>query len=124
MKWIITGLVVLVAGYMVVDGLTALIKGDYIRPRTGSHAGELGPWARIVSGLGIEPTSTGMKVLFVGYGTAWLVILGFYIAGAPWARAAMMMAAVGSLWYAPFGTLLGLVQIALLWIHRLPPNAG
>ncbi len=33
---------------MVVDGSRALVKGEYITPKSGSFAGNLGPWAKLV----------------------------------------------------------------------------
>ena len=118
MKSILALLVILVAGYMLFDGARALIDGDYVRPRSGPHAGQLGPWASLVRATGIDPESKGMKWVFVTYGFAWLVLLGFYFAGAPWGPAALALAAIGALWYAPFGTLLGLGQLVLLWFTR------
>ena len=33
----------------------ALIAGDYVTPSKGQYAGQLGPWARLVSAVGLEP---------------------------------------------------------------------
>ena len=41
-KWIIILLAVLNFGFMAFDGSRALVKGDYIRPSQGQHAGQLG----------------------------------------------------------------------------------
>jgi len=107
------------AGWMTFDGARALIVGDYVTPREGPHAGQLGPWKHVVSAVGIEPRSAGMKTFFVAYGIVWLVIIVAFIRGMSWASMAMMMAAVGSLWYLPIGTACSLVQIAgLLWLRR------
>jgi hypothetical protein len=106
--------VALVAGYMLLDGIRALVVGDYIRPTTGEYAGQLGPWAAIVRLVGIEPTSPGMKWAFVLYGGIWLILLGAFLTGIPWAGPALLVAAFGALWYAPAGTLFGVIQIVLL----------
>ena len=107
------------AGWMTYDGTRALIVGDYVTPREGPHAGQLGPWRHVVSAVGIEPRSPGMKAFFVAYGVVWLFVIVAFIRGASWAPTAMMIAAVGSLWYLPIGTVCSLVQLAgLLWLRR------
>src|SRR5262249_34976465 len=112
-------LALLEAGWMTFDGSRALIVGDYVTPRTGSHAGELGPWQHIVRGVGIEPRSTLMKAVFVVYGIAWISIVVAFLRGAPWAATAMLCAAIGALWYLPIGTVCSILQIALLvWLRR------
>lgn len=104
------------SGWMAFDGTRALIKGDYVTPRTGAHGGELGPWAKIVSAVGIEPRSTGMKLAFVAYGTLWLGTTVAFVAGVGGSRTLMLLLAIGSVWYAPIGTLLGLGQVILLLV--------
>ena len=64
LKWIIVLLAVTEAGWMTFDGLRALVVGDYVTPKTGEWAGQLGPWSRLVSAVGIEPRSTLMKCIF------------------------------------------------------------
>ena len=70
-KWIIIIMATLNFGYMVFDGGRALATGDYIRPKSGTHAGQLGPWAPAVEKVGINPESTTMKVIFVVWGLDW-----------------------------------------------------
>lgn len=41
------------AGWMAFDGGRALVVGDYVTPRSGQYAGQLGPWAKVVSTVGI-----------------------------------------------------------------------
>lgn len=124
MKWIVVALTVLNAGYMLVDGIKALLTGTYITPSSGEYAGQLGPWTRPVQMLGIDPSSTLMKLIFVGYGAAWLVVMAFFIAGARWAPAAMLALAIGSLWYLWTGTVISLIQVAILLILilRIKPH--
>ncbi|HEX6208162.1 MAG TPA: hypothetical protein VF058_07380 [Actinomycetota bacterium] len=109
-------LAVLSAGYMVMDGTRALVRGDYLTPSSGAHAGRLGPWAGIVRALGIEPRSMGMKAFFVIYGTVWLAVTVTFALGVNWSWLAMLALAIGSLWYLIPGTLLSAVIIALLLI--------
>jgi hypothetical protein len=41
--WLIAALVLLNGGWMAFDGGRALMLGDYVTPRTGQFAGQLGP---------------------------------------------------------------------------------
>jgi hypothetical protein len=105
--------------WMTFDGTRALTVGDYVTPSSGAHAGQLGPWHRIVSAVGISPRSTAMKLLFVAYGISWLTITFAFARGATWGWLAMVIASVATLWYLPVGTLFGIVQIgALIWLRR------
>lgn len=124
MKWIVVVLALTVGGWMAFDGAHALLVGDYVTPRTGEHAGRLGPWAALVSAVGIEPRSTLMQSAFLTYGMTWIVVMVAFIRGAPWAWWGMVLAAAGSLWYLPFGTLLGVVQLALLFLPALRAGAA
>ncbi len=101
---------------MAFDGSRALIVGDYITPASGDHAGQLGPWSSLVSAIGIQPRSTLMMSFFALYGLAWLIVLLSFVRAAPWSGSAMLIAAVGALWYLPFGTLFSGFQILLLWL--------
>ncbi|HEX8843869.1 MAG TPA: hypothetical protein VF791_04460 [Pyrinomonadaceae bacterium] len=114
LRWTVIVLALFVAGWMTFDGARALIAGDYVTPKSGEHAGQLGPWAKAVSIAGIKPRSVLMKTIFVVYGAAWLLMILCYALNLPWARWAMLLAAAGSLWYLWVGTISGLIQITLL----------
>lgn len=116
LRWVVVALVVVDAGYMVVDGTRALTSGDYFTPRSGEHAGELGPWARAVRAVGIDPRSTPMKAFFVVYGLVWLGAAAAFAAGASWSWTAMVLLAVASVWYAIPGTLISVATMALLFL--------
>ncbi|MBD3401985.1 hypothetical protein GF420_03745 [candidate division GN15 bacterium] len=117
-RGIIVVCALLVAGWFVFDGARALVVGDYVTPTSGQYAGQLGPWAGLVQAIGIPPRSTGMKLVFVIYGLLWLGIIVGYVVRLPWAWSAMLVAGLLSLWYLPFGTVLGGVQVLLLIIRR------
>ena len=117
--WVISILAFIVAIWFVIDGAAAFITGDYITPKSGEYAGQLGPWSKVVSAIGIAPRSGLMKTIFLLYGIFWLAIIVSYLFRLPWAHTAMLVAAIGSLWYLPFGTLLGLIQIVLLTVYRM-----
>ncbi len=117
--WIVAALVVLNGGWMAFDGTRALIVGDYITPRTGQYAGQLGPWSNVVQAAGIPPRSTLMKSIFVVYGLAYLIVMVAFLLKTSWAWSAMLIVAVLGLWYLPFGTLTNLIVIVLLLLPRL-----
>jgi len=105
--------------WMTFDGTRALTVGDYVTPSNGTRAGELGPWSRIVSAVGIPPRSTAMKLIFVAFGISWLIVTVALAFRANWALSAMLITAIATLWYAPVGTIFGIVQIlALTWLRR------
>jgi hypothetical protein len=107
-------LLALVEGlWMGFDGTRALTVGDYVTPRSGARAGELGPWHYIVESVGIAPRSVLMKIIFVAFGLAWLIIAGALLRRVPWAVNAALIGGVLTLWYLPVGTAFGIIEIAL-----------
>lgn len=112
--WVVVALALIEGGWLAFDGAHALVVGDYVTPSSGRHAGQLGPWARVVAAVGIEPRSTLMKSIHLGLGAAWLVVMVCFALGLPWAWWGMLVCAVLGLWYLPFGTVLSLLQIVLL----------
>jgi hypothetical protein len=119
LKWIIAFLSLMNAGYMCFDGCKALITGDYIRPKTGEYAGQLGPWTEIVEKIGIDPMSTLMKLIFVIYGLIGLIITIAWIMDLPWAWKAMLIFNICSLWNLFAGTMSGGLQIVLLILIKV-----
>lgn len=117
MRWmriIVAVLAFAVAGWFVTDGTIAMVTGDYVTPGSGEYAGQLAPWSKLVASAGIEPRSTLMKLIFVVYGALWLIVIALFLLGRDYARRLMLIAAIGSLWYIPFGAVLGVIQITLL----------
>jgi hypothetical protein len=118
MRWLIAVLVILSAGWMLFDGSRALIVGDYITPKSGQHAGQLGPWAEVVQKVGIKPRSTLMKLIFVLYGLSFVMIMIAFLLKISWTWWAMIVMAVLGLLYVPFGALINILIIALLLTNR------
>lgn len=118
-KWIIIIMAVLNFGYMIFDGSRALATGDYIRPKAGQYAGQLGPWSKAVSTIGINPEGTPMKLIFIVWGLAGLYITLAFYQDKPWAWKGMLIMNICSLWYAMMGTMSSIVQIALLIISKM-----
>ncbi len=120
-RWLsrtVVALALLQAAWMAFDGARAFVLGDYVTPTSGEYAGQLGPWANLVAAVGIEPRSSLMKAIFVVYGVGWLIVISFYVQKQTWAWLAMLIAAIFSLWYLPFGTVSSMIQIALLIASR------
>jgi hypothetical protein len=106
------------AGWMAFDGSRALIVGNYIAPKSGPHQGEIGPWRHVVSAVGIDPHGTPMKAVFSIYGFVWLLLAVAFARGLPWSWTAMLVAAIGAVWFVPVGTVLSVIQVALLLVFR------
>jgi len=64
--WIIIVLVAFTAGWMVFDGLRALIVGDYVTPKSGEYAGQLGTWSNVVKAIGTVTNLVALALLFFG----------------------------------------------------------
>ena len=116
--WLIIVLVVMTGGWMLFDGLRALIVGDYVTPKTGEYAGRLGPWANLVKALGIEPRSRWMKWFFVLYGFTALAAAARYALFYPDGRPDMIAVAVLGLWYLPVGTGANVIVLLVLFVGR------
>lgn len=115
-RWIIVVLGLLTGGYMLFDGARALIVGDYVTPSSGEYAGQLGPWSKLVSAVGIEPRSTVMKLAFVVFGVAWLSLVLAFVLEASWSWLGLLILAATTLWYLPIGTITSLLVAALLFL--------
>jgi hypothetical protein len=124
LKWSTVVLSLLQGGYMLLDGGRALVVGTYITPGSGEHAGQLGPWARLVSVVGVEPESTGMKVAFVVLGVLWLGLGAAVAAGSSWGWALGVTLAVGTLWYLVPGTVVSVAVLVLLMTPQVRRALG
>ena len=110
--WIVVALVVLTGGWMAFDGTHALVTGDFVTPRSGEYAGQLGPWAAIPRFLGIGPRSLGVRLLFLVFGVSYLAALVAFLRTS---RPAMLATCASfALLYVPFGTVTSIVVLILL----------
>ena len=114
--WVVLVLALIEGGWLAFDGGRAFFVGDYVTPKSGQNAGQLGPWAKVVSAVGIEPRSNLMKSIHLVLGLTWLGIMICFALRLSWAWSGMVLCAVLGLWYLPFGTLLSLIQIVLLFL--------
>ncbi len=114
MRWLIAFLAFSVAGWLAFDGAHGWITGDYVTPRSGPYAGQLGPWAKLFESVGLDPRSRLAMGIHLGLGVVWCGVIVAFLARFRWAWRAMLVCAALALWYLPFGTLLGLATIGLL----------
>ena len=119
LKWVIIFFAFMNYGYMTFDGARALITGDYIRPKTGEYAGQLGPWTKLIEKIGIDPMSTFMKLIFVLFGLTGIGLTICFALNVSWAWKAMLIYNICSIWYLFFGTASSILQIVLLLILRI-----
>jgi hypothetical protein len=122
MKWITAVAVLLVflnGAWMAFDGSRALLVGDYVTPKEGRYAGQLGPWAGLLSRLGVDPRSTPVKAAFVIYGLAVMAVSMAFLLHAAWARTALLVLGALGLWYLPFGTLVNLALLVVLIVPSM-----
>ena len=112
--WVVLALVLLGPGWMGFDGGRALIVGEYVTPAKGPHSDQLGSWARLARGVGIDPRSALMKWILLAYGLASTAAMLAYLSNASWGRSAVVAAAVLGLWYWPFVTVINIVVIVLV----------
>ncbi len=82
---------------MIFDGMHRLLEGSYF-------GGRLGPWAALVSAVGISPGS--MAPVFVVLGALWLLAGVTFLCRARGATALVSAVSVISLAYLVFGTIL------------------
>ena len=118
LKWLVAAIGILIGGWMAFDGSRAFLKGDYVTPREGAYAGQLGPWASVVRSAGLEPRSSAMKTIFIILGTCWLAATIGHVSGARWSWPALVALSILSIWYLPIGTVLAIVQLVLLFVLR------
>lgn len=118
LKWVVAAIGILMGSWMMFDGGRALVKGDYVTPREGPYAGQLGPWAKLVRGVGLEPRSSGVKGTFVVLGLSWLLMAIGHATGARWSWPGLVVLSLLSLWYLPVGTVLAVVELVLLFLLR------
>jgi hypothetical protein len=120
LKLAVVALALVLGIWMLVDGTRAFLVGDFFTPQSGEYAGQLGPWATLVSAVGLDPRSALLKAVHIGLGLFWLASMVAFLARPSWGRGRLRAAAFLSLWYLPFGTLIGVLVLVLLVL--LPPS--
>jgi hypothetical protein len=119
MKYLVLTLALAIGPWLLFDGSRALITGNYTTPSSGPYAGKLGPWSRVVSSVGLNPLGTTVKLLHVLLGVSWVAcsLLLLREGAAMWWP--MMLTALFTLWYVPFGAIAGAAVAGLLLLPSM-----
>lgn len=97
----------LLGGWLAFDGLRQRLTGDFTRLN-----GQLGPWANLVRGLGLEPLSLGFFFVVLGL-TFVASSFGVYLRQR-WGLTVGLAVSVIGLFYLGFGTPLAVLCLAAL----------
>ncbi len=97
----------LLGGWLVFDGARKLLTGYY----TGEQTIGLGPWATLVSALGVRPSDMAFPFLFLG--VIWIVNGVIVLLGSSTRYERAIAVSIITLFYALPGTLVGTVTILL-----------
>ena len=114
LKWIVLALALFQGAWLTFDGTRAFVVGDYITPKSGPRAGQLGPWSRVVSALGIDPRGALMKGVHVCLGIAWLVAVVLLLVRPEIGRWFLFGCGVATLWYLPIGTVVSVIVLVMV----------
>ena len=114
--WVIVVLAFLNAGWLAFDGVYAFTTGDYVTPESGEFAGKLGPWSRLWEAGGMDPRSSVVKGVHVVLGVGWLACAAAFVLRKKWAWRGMLSCAIAGLWYLPFGTLVSVLHLIVLFL--------
>ena len=99
---------VVIGSWFIFDGFHVLIKGKYFGPP------EPGPWVSVVKLLNINPFSLG--VLFIILGLMWFISSYGVFNEQSWGVLSAQITAIISIWYIPFGTIISILVLGLLWL--------
>jgi hypothetical protein len=113
----IIGLVI--GAWLLFDGIRAVSTGMYTTPATGAYAGQLGPWSYLLRGMSLDPLSSPVKLAHIILGLAWVACAVWFVVSPAQAWWPLLVTALASLWYLPFGTIASIAVIVMLW---LPAN--
>jgi hypothetical protein len=119
MRYLVVFLALAFGGWLLFDGSRAFITGNYTVPHSGPYAGMLGPWSQLVRAVGLDPLGNTVKIIHVLLGVSWVGSALFFLGGRPGGRGSLMLSALFTLWYLPFGTLVGASVAALLLLSSM-----
>jgi uncharacterized membrane protein HdeD (DUF308 family) len=97
----------ILGAWLVFDGIRKLLTGYY----TGEQTIGLGPWATIVSTIGVQPANMAIPFLFLG--VIWIVNGIIVLLGANTRYERVIAISIVTLFYALLGTLIGAITILL-----------
>src|SRR6266852_6700440 len=104
---IISILSLILGTWLVFDGARKLVTGYF----TGEQTIGLGPWATLVSAIGIRPADMAFPFLFLG--VLWIVNGAIVFLGSNTRYERAIAISIVTLFYALPGTLVGIITIVL-----------
>jgi hypothetical protein len=108
----ISTLSITLGAWLIFDGTRKLVTGYY----TGEQTIGLGPWATIVSAIGVRPADMAFPFLFLG--VLWIVNGVIVLLGSSVSYERAIAISIVTLFYALPGTLVGLVTILMSSMER------
>jgi uncharacterized membrane protein YphA (DoxX/SURF4 family) len=108
----ITILSLILGAWLVFDGIRKLLTGYY----TGEQTIGLGPWATIVSLIGVRPADMAFPFLFLGI--LWIVNGVIVLLGANTRHERAIAISIVTLFYAIPGTIVSIITITLSLSER------
>ena len=108
----ITILSLILGAWLVFDGIRKLLTGYY----TGEQTIGLGPWATIVSLIGVRPADMAFPFLFLGI--LWIVNGVIVLLGANTRYERTIAISIVTLFYAVPGTIVSIITITLSLSER------
>ncbi len=97
----------ILGAWLIFDGTRKLVTGYY----TGEQIIGLGPWATLVSAIGLRPSDMAFPFLFLGL--LWIVNGVIVLLGSSTRYERAIAISIATLFYALPGTLVGIVTIVL-----------
>ncbi len=104
----------ILGAWLVFDGTRKLATGYY----TGEQTIGLGPWATLVSAIGIRPSDMAFPFLFLG--VLWIVNGVIVLLGSSARYERTIAISIVTLFYAIPGTIVGIITITLSLRERRP----
>ena len=117
-KWPVLVICASLGVWMSFDGSRAFLRGDYLTPASGEYAGQLGPWAQVLSAAGFEPRSPFVKALHLLLGISLVVSAFTLYLQTVWSRELVLATSLLVVWYVPFGTISCIANCLLLLCPR------
>jgi hypothetical protein len=97
----------ILGAWLIFDGTRKLVTGYY----TGEQTIGLGPWATLVSAIGIRPSDMAFPFLFLG--VLWIVNGVIVLLGSSAIYERIIAISIVTLFYALPGTIVGIITITL-----------
>lgn len=106
--WVVTFVAGICGSWMIFDGVYVLRNGKYFGPDVP------GPWHHLIAIIGFDPLKFGS--VFIALGVMWLLATISHLMR--FSDVPIVLVALASLWYIPFGTAISIVILGLILLVR------